>query len=42
MAVPMLDGLTFKLLECATLAMTNRLYEKSQVPTVIQNALIEV
>lgn len=41
-ALPMLDGLTCKLLECATLAMNNRLFEKSQVPTVIQDALIEV
>lgn len=42
MAMPMLDGLTCKLLECATLAMNNRVYGKTEIPTVIQTALIEV
>lgn len=42
MALPMLDGLTCKLLECATLAMNNRFYEKSQVPSEIQEALVDV
>lgn len=42
LALPLLDGLTCKLLECSNLAMNNRLYEKTNISTVIQEALIEV
>lgn len=42
LALPLVDGLTCKLLECTTLTMNNRLYEKPNVPRIIQEALIDV